>query len=168
VNWIATGLVTEVDATDRAILESLQRDARIANKDLAASVGIAPSTCLDRVLRLRRGGLITGYAAQVSPEALGRPVQALLAIRFAAHSRPLVDPFIDAIRALPETRAIHHVTGPEDFIIHVACGSIADLQRLVLEELTARPEVGHVQTNLIYSSWDGGPLLPFPDLGAER
>ena len=125
-------------------------------------VGVAPSTCLDRVARLFRLGLIARYRAEVSPDALGRPVQALLAVQFQAHSQPLVEPFIDAVRELPETRAIYHVTGPTDFIIHVACGDIPDLQRLVLEQFTARPEVSHVQTNLIFATWEGGPLPPYP------
>lgn len=154
-------MYVELDSVDQAIVRQLQNDARIANKDLAAHVGVAPSTCLDRVARLFRLGVITRYRAEVATDALGRPVQALLSIRFQAHSRPLVDPFVEAIRALPETRAIYHVTGPVDFIVHVACGDITDLQRLVLEQFTARPEVGHVQTNLIFSGWDGGPLAPY-------
>jgi DNA-binding Lrp family transcriptional regulator len=154
-------VMPELDSIDAALLALLQNDARIANKELADRVGVAPSTCLDRVARLRRLGYITGYRAHVSPEALGRPVEALLAIQFSAHSRPLVDPFVEAIRALPETRALYHVSGPEDYIVHVACGTIADLQRLVLEQFTTRPEVGHVQTSLIFSLWDGGPLAPY-------
>ena len=154
--------MTELDSIDLTLLVQLQNDARQANKDLAAQVGIAPSTCLDRVARLQRQGYITRYVAQVSCEALGRPVEALLAVQFAAHTKALVDPFVAAITALPETRALFHVSGPEDYIVHVACGTIADLQRLVLEEFTARAEVHHVQTNLIFSSWPGGPLTPFP------
>lgn len=150
-----------LDSVDELILGVLQNDARIANKDLAAKAGIAPSTCLDRVTRLFRTGLLTRYRAEIDPAAMGRTVQALLAIQFRAHSRPLVDPFVDEIRALPETRAVYHVTGPVDFIVHVACGDIPDLQRLVLDEFTARPEVGHVQTNLVFSTWDGGALTPF-------
>lgn len=150
-----------LDSIDAAILRVLQNDGRIANKDLAAAVGVAPSTCLDRVARLRRIGVITGFSAQVSPEAVGRPIEALLSVQVQPHARPLVDPFISHVLGLPETRALHHVTGGDDFIVHVACGSASDLQRLVLDEFTARREVGRVQTHLIFSTWSGGPLLPY-------
>jgi DNA-binding Lrp family transcriptional regulator len=155
-----TAASIEFDSVDRAILAALQNDGRMSNKALAAQAGIAPSTCLDRVARLRRAGVIRGYAATVSPAALGRPIEALLAIQFQAHSRPQVNPFVADIVSLPETRALHHVTGPDDFIVHVACASVRDLQRLVLDSFTARPEVGRVQTHLIFSTWDGGPLPP--------
>ncbi len=153
-----------LDATDEALVRLLQENGRMANKDLAAAVGIAPSTCLDRVARLRRAGVITGYAARVDAEALGRPVEAMLAVQVQPHARPLVDPFVVRVRSLPETRAVHHVTGPDDFLVHVACGSTTDLQRLVLDEFTARPEVARVQTHLIFSTWHGGPL-PSYDAG---
>jgi DNA-binding Lrp family transcriptional regulator len=151
-----------LDPVDLAILRELQNDGRIANKDLAAAVGIAPSTCLDRVARLRRIGAVTGFTARVSAHAIGRPIEALLSVQVRPHARPLVDPFVAHVLALPETRSLHHVSGPDDFIVHVACGSAQDLQRLVLDEFTARPEVARLQTHLIFSTWEGGPLAPYP------
>jgi DNA-binding Lrp family transcriptional regulator len=148
------------DSVDVAILRILQTDGRIANKDLAAAVGVAPSTCLDRVARLRRAGVITGYRADVDGGAVGRTVDALL-VQVQPHSRGVADSFVAHVLSLPETRAVHHVTGADDFIVHVSCGSTSDLQRLVLDEFTARTEIGRVQTHLIFSSWQGGPLLPF-------
>lgn len=150
-----------LDSVDEAILRHLQQDGRIANKDLAAAVGIAPSTCLDRVARLRRTGVITRYTAHVDSHAVGRPIEALLAVEVQPHARPLVAPFVAHVLALPETRALHHVTGPDDFLVHVACGSSQDLQRLVLDEFTARPEVARLQTHLIFSTWHGGPMTPY-------
>lgn len=157
-----------LDSIDQQILRHLQNDGRLSNKDLAAAVGVAPSTCLDRVARLVRVGVITGYTAQIDPEALGRPIEALLAVQVQPHARPLVDPFIAHVLALPETRALHHVTGPDDFVVHVACGSSKDLQRLVLSAFTARPEVARLQTHLIFSTWPGGPLTPYQPSDRQR
>jgi DNA-binding Lrp family transcriptional regulator len=151
-----------LDSVDAAILRLIQKDGRIANKDLAAAVGIAPSTCLDRVARLRRTGVITGWTAEIDAPAVGRPIEALLAVQVQPHARPLVDPFVAHVRAQPEVRALHHVTGPYDFVVHVACGSSQDLQRLVLDAFTARPEVARMETHLIFQTWKGEPLPPYP------
>jgi DNA-binding Lrp family transcriptional regulator len=62
----------ELDAIDWAILEQLQKDATIPNKQLAEQVGVAPSTCLLRVRRLRERGVITGIHAHVSSTAFRR------------------------------------------------------------------------------------------------
>jgi DNA-binding Lrp family transcriptional regulator len=152
----------ELSTVDLAIIRALQHDARITNKDLAARVGIAPSTCLDRVARLRVEGVITGYRIQVDPAMLGRPLQAMLYIQLRPHRRPLVDTFVAHLLALPETRAVYHLTGPDDFLVHVAAADVEALQRFVLDELTAREQVVRVHTNLVFQAWEGGPVLP-PD-----
>lgn len=150
----------KLDSVDLQILAALQNNARLPNKDLAVMVGIAASTCLDRVNRLRELGVILGYGVRIDPEKLGRPLQALLYIRVQPHRRPLVDPFVEHVLGLPETRELYHLTGPDDFLVHVAAENANALQRLVLDELTARDEVSLVHTNLIFQRWDGGPLLP--------
>ncbi|WP_031466556.1 Lrp/AsnC family transcriptional regulator [Sciscionella sediminilitoris] len=150
----------ELDPVDLRILTALQNNARLTNKELAAAAGIAASTCLDRVNRLRESGVIRGYRVDVDAERLGRPLRALLHVRVQPHRRPLVDPFVEHVLALPETRELYHLTGPDDFLVHVAAKNAADLQRLVLDEFTARDEVALVHTDLIFQHWDGGPLLP--------
>ncbi|GLU48905.1 AsnC family transcriptional regulator [Nocardiopsis ansamitocini] len=148
-----------MDSADLEILRILQNDARITNRDLAASVGLAPSTCLDRVARLRESGVITGNRLRVNPSALGRPIQAFLSLR-VHHSHTMLRSTAEHIRALPETRALYHLAGVDDFLVLVAAADVADLQRLVVDEFTTRPEVTQVQTMLVFEEWEGGPLLP--------
>lgn len=149
-----------MDPVDLEILRLLQNDARTTYRDLAAAVGVAPSTCLDRVARLRRSGVITGDRLRVDPARLGRPLEALLSVQVRPHRRELIAPFVERIRALPESRALFHLAGPDDYLVHVAVAGTGDLQRLVLDEFTARPEVARVETRLIFQQWDCGPLLP--------
>jgi DNA-binding Lrp family transcriptional regulator len=149
-----------LDPVDLDILRLLQADARTTNRDLAAAVGVAPSTCLDRVNRLRRAGVILGYALRLDPAVVGLPLQAFLAIRVGPHHRPLVDPFVAHVLAQPHTRALYHLAGPDDYLVHVTASDVEDLQRLVLDRFTTRREVTTVRTNLIFQAWEGGPLLP--------
>ncbi|HEX5566854.1 MAG TPA: Lrp/AsnC family transcriptional regulator [Streptomyces sp.] len=149
-----------LDPVDLEILRLLQNDARTTYRDLAAAVGVAPSTCLDRVARLRRSGVVLGHELRLDPAKLGRPLQALLAVQVRPHRKELIKPFVERVRALPESRALFHLTGPEDYLIHVAVTGTADLQRLVLDEFTSRREVARVETRLIFQQWTCGPLLP--------
>ncbi|MEV0253505.1 Lrp/AsnC family transcriptional regulator [Streptomyces sp. NPDC050732] len=151
-----------LDPVDLHILRLLQNDARTTYRELAAQVGVAPSTCLDRVTRLRRSGVILGHLLRLDPAKLGRGVEALLSVQVRPHRRDLVGPFVERVRALPESLSLFHLTGPEDFLVHVAVAGPADLQRLVLDEFTARREVARVETRLIFQQWSCGPLLP-PD-----
>ncbi|MCP2286061.1 DNA-binding transcriptional regulator, Lrp family [Promicromonospora umidemergens] len=148
-----------LDSVDRALIDELQMDGRLSNKVLAQRVGVAPSTCLARTQRLQNAGVIRGYHAEIDPAAVGRGLQAMLMVRLTTHSRPLLGPFVEWVRRLPQARAVHHVSGPDDFLVHVACADTDELQRLVLD-LTARGEVGRVQTDLVFSSWTCGPVTP--------
>lgn len=149
-----------LDPVDLDILRLLQNDARMTYRDLAAAVGVAPSTCLDRVGRLRRSGVITGHELRVDPARLGRPLEALLLVQVRPHRKELIGPFVERVRGLPESRALFHLTGPDDYLVHVAVAGTADLQRLVLEEFTSRREVARVETRLIFQQWACGPVLP--------
>src|SRR5206468_1072605 len=80
-----------------AILEALAADARISNQRIAERVGIAPSTSLARLRALRERGVIRGYHAEVNLAALGRPLQALIAVRLAVHAREQIDAFTSAV-----------------------------------------------------------------------
>nr|WP_211269139.1 Lrp/AsnC family transcriptional regulator [Saccharothrix syringae] len=139
-----------MDSVDAAIVRELQKDARLPNKDLAARVNVAPSTCVVRHRSLRERGVITGYHAEVDLAAVGRSVQAVVAVRVRPHTRAVVEPFMAYALSLPEVLAVSHVAGPEDFLVHVAVADTAHLQRLVLDRFTTRREVSEVRTNLLF------------------
>ena len=149
-----------LDPVDLQILRLLQNDARTTYRDLAAAVGVAPSTCLDRVNRLRRTGVIRGYSVQLDPVALGLPLQAFLAVRTGPHHGPVVEQFVAHVLAQPHTRAVYFVAGADDFLIHVTARDVEDLQRVAVDALDVRPEVISVRTNLVFQAWQGGPPLP--------
>lgn len=76
-----------LDPVDLHILRLLQNDARTTYRELAAEVGVAPSTCLDRVTRLRRSGVILGHQLRLDPARLGRGLEALLSVQVRPHRR---------------------------------------------------------------------------------
>ncbi len=138
-----------LDRIDRELVVELQKNARMSNKELAALVGLSPSSCLERVRRLRERGVFSGFHAAVDPALLGRPTQALISVRLQVHHRHLIDDFYDHVLRLPESSAVFHVTGSDDYVVHVAVPDTEHLRSLVLD-LTARDEVEHVETRLIF------------------
>ena len=140
----------QLDRIDFAILLVLQKNARLANNRLAEMVGVAPSTCLERVRRLTRLGVIRGYHCDVDPAALGVGLEAMIAVRLRRHSRDLVDSFRQYVAELAEVRSVFHVTGGDDFLVHVAVRDSDHLRDLALDSFTTRSEVDHIQTRLIF------------------
>lgn len=139
-----------VDSVDAAILESLAADARISNQRIAERVGIAPSTSLARLRALRERGVIRGYHAEVDLAALGRPLQALIAVRLAVHAREQIDAFTSAVSELPGVVMVFHLTGVTDYLVWVAAADPQDLRGFVVDHLVTHPAVAHAETSLIY------------------
>jgi DNA-binding Lrp family transcriptional regulator len=149
-----------LDRTDIAILRALQNDARIPNKALAAEVGLAPSSCLERVRRLRARGVLRGFHAEVDPAALGRDQQALIAVRIRPHTRKVIDAFWQHVLAQPETVAVFHVSGADDFLVHASFRDPGHLRDFLLDRVALRSEVAHLETHLIFAQERSTVLEP--------
>ena len=151
-----------MDRIDAEILRLLQKDGRLSNKALAAAVGLAPSSCLERVRRLQRSGVIRGVHADVDPEALGVGLEAIYFIELAKHARELVETFQAEIGRLPEVRSVFLVAGQYDFLVHVAVRDAQHLRDLALDRITLRPEVTRIETVLIFGHQRNHVLPAYP------
>jgi DNA-binding Lrp family transcriptional regulator len=147
-----------LDDVDLAILEALAEDARIPNNRLAERLGIAPSTCLARVRALRKSGVLRGFHADVDLAALGRPLQAMVAVRLTVHHREEIEAFTRAVRDLPGVLSVFHVAGVNDYLVWVAAADAQDLREFVVDHLATHRSVAHAETSLIYEHRRGpGP-----------
>ena len=149
----------ELDSVARRLLSELQKDARQTNKALAEKVGVAPSTCLERIRELRARGVIRRFRAEVDPAAVGRPMEAILSIQQRGAHRSAIDALLSDTARMPETVRVMALTGTTDFIVHVAVRDMDHLRDLVWR-LTERPEVGRVQSSLVFARVEGSELLP--------
>lgn len=139
----------DLDEIDRHIVRELARDARLANNALAERAGIAPSTCLGRVRSLRERGVIRGYHADVDPAALGRPLQAMIAVRLQSHARSRIRSFVAEVAGLPEVLNVFFLAGKDDFLLHVSAASTSALRDFV-ETLSSNGDVSYTETSLIF------------------
>ncbi|MFJ8952624.1 Lrp/AsnC family transcriptional regulator [Streptomyces sp. NPDC102381] len=134
-----------LDPTDIRILEALQRNGRASYAELARSVSMSPSAVTERVRRLEESGVITGYSAVVSPEALGLDILAFARLRYPTGN---YKPFHDLLDTTPQIVEAHHVTGEDCFVLKVVARSMRDL-----EHTTGRiATLGSVTTSIVYSS----------------
>ena len=139
-----------VDDVDSAIVRELQRNARQTNRDLARAVGIAPSTCLERVRLLRDRGVLTGYHADIDLGALNRHVQAFLHVQVRPMSRDVIEGFKAYATKLPEVLAVFVVAGGDDFLVHVAVPSVDALHSFLMDRFTGRREIVGFRSSVIY------------------
>ncbi|WP_328477370.1 Lrp/AsnC family transcriptional regulator [Actinoplanes sp. NBC_00393] len=139
-----------VDEIDSALIRELQTNARQTNRDLARAVGIAPSTCLERVRLLRDRGVITGYHAEVSLTELGRDVQALLHVQVRPLTRAVIEGFKAYAAGLPEVLSVFVLAGGDDFLVHVAVPSVDSLHAFLMDRFSDRREIVGFRSSIIY------------------
>lgn len=142
--------MTKLDNVDRRLLALLQDDDRQSLAELAKAIGIPASTINDRIKRLQRHGIVTGFHARVSPEALGLN---LLAFMLVAWSNPRVEPmFLKKIEASPAVLECHHITGAWNYLLKVRVGTTRDLEKFLAEIVKAVDGIERTETLIALSS----------------
>ena len=128
---------------------------------------MAASSCLIRVRNLQSRGVLSGFHAEIDPAALGIGIQAMIAIRLGRHFKPGVLAFHTHALALPEVIQLYHLSGSNDFLIHVWVKDAEHLRELSMTGITAREEVVHIETSLIFEHSRSFDLSVQPDLDEE-
>jgi DNA-binding Lrp family transcriptional regulator len=144
-----------LDQIDEKLVWELTRDARLSNKELAERVGLAPSTCLMRVRALQESGVIRSFHAHPDWAALGLSVEAIVAVRLRAQARGEIDTYAQRVITLPNVLNVFFLGGADDFFIHVACSSTAQLREFVAQQLSMDTSVASTQTNIVFEHLNG-------------
>jgi Lrp/AsnC family leucine-responsive transcriptional regulator len=132
-----------VDDVDRAILLHLQRNARIANNELADLVGLSPSPCLRRVRNLEAAGVIAGYTAVLDRVAVGCAYEPIVWVTLSTVTRESMLEFEAAIDETPQIVEAARMMGQPDYLLRVVSIDAEDFESLYIDTLAGLP---HVQT----------------------
>lgn len=120
---------SELEATDRKILELLADDGRMSFTDLGKATGLSTSAVHQRVKRLEARGLILGYGATIDYHQLGLPLTAFISIRPIDPSQPDDSP--ERLRTISEIESCWSVAGDESYILKVRVASPLELEDLL-------------------------------------
>ena len=133
----------ELDKTDRKILKLLQQNARIAMTELAEKVGLSTTPVTERVRRLEREGIISGYHARLNPHALGQSLLVFVEIKLRSKSGNIFEDFRREVALIPQIMECHLVSGEYDYLIKVRLPNMSayrDLLGRILLQLPAASE----------------------------
>jgi Lrp/AsnC family leucine-responsive transcriptional regulator len=138
-----------LDRIDRNILKHLQRNNRIANRDLARAVGLSPPACLKRVRRLRQAGAILADTAEVDPRALGYGVTVLARLSLERPSEEATERFERKVRAMPQVLQCWKVAGDTDFVLLVCARDLDDYQRFARAVLASDTNLRDYRSDIV-------------------
>lgn len=138
-----------MDRIDSEILSRLRADGRISWRDLGAAVGLSANAAADRVRRLRRAGVVTGFAALVDPAVGGRRLEALIGVTLAPDTDS--DEFATACDRLESVTEVLHLAGSPDYQLRVACHDTAELD-VLLRVLRRKLGAADTETKIVLRS----------------
>ena len=128
-----------LDQLDRHILRILQDEGRISMKDLGQRVGLSITPCIERVKRMERAGVISGYHARVDPAALGAKLLVFVEITLNQKSASAFEQFRGAVLHIPEVQECHLVSGDFDYLIKARIHEMAQYRKLLGDILLQLP-----------------------------
>jgi DNA-binding Lrp family transcriptional regulator len=138
-----------LDATDRRLVAILTRDGRATNSAIARQLGLAESTSLARIKRLKDLGVINRFTVEIDRRKLGRPVQAIVHVRLRRNARKSTRDFYDHLIRQPDVEKVFLVAGRDDFVVQIATATPASLSKLVQEGILNHASVSRTVTQLI-------------------
>jgi Lrp/AsnC family leucine-responsive transcriptional regulator len=139
----------DLDRIDRRILDLLQKDGRIAMTDLAQKVGLSATPCTERVRRLEREGVITGYHARVNPQALGKNLLVFVEIKLSAKSGEVFDRVKKELIFVPEVMECHLVSGDFDYLVKARITEMSEYRRLLGNILLKLPSAAESRSYVV-------------------
>jgi len=135
-----------MDDIDNRILGLLVRNGRASYAELGQGVGLSPHATADRVRRLVRSGVITGFTVMVDARAAGNLLDAYIDVRLAPGTQP--DQFESRAAELAQLRELAFVTGRFDYQLRVVCKDADDLDHVV-RVLRQKAGAMHTETRIV-------------------
>jgi DNA-binding Lrp family transcriptional regulator len=128
---VSPGATIALDEIDLAMLQVLVSDGRISQRQLAVKLGISAPTVGERMTRLERAGVITGYSAQVNLAAVGYGQTVYLSVKAAPGSD--LSAIMSKLWAVPEIHEILVVTGDVDLLARLTVRDYAHLRTILID-----------------------------------
>jgi Lrp/AsnC family leucine-responsive transcriptional regulator len=136
-----------IDQKDRQILESLQRDAKLPQAEIARRVGLSPASVNERIHKLEQQGIIRKYVALLDDQKAGSEITAFIEV-FIEHPRH-EGPFVRLTRELDQVQECHYVTGEFSCLLKVKVADRVALRELVLDRINALEGVRQTKTMIV-------------------
>ncbi len=136
----------QIDRFDRAILDVLAAEGRIAVTELARRIGLSKSPTQARLKRLEKSGVITGYRAMIDPIRTGREHVAFVEVKLSDTREAALEAFNAEVCKIAEVEECHMIAGAFDYLLKVRTSDMRAYRRVLGERISALPHVAHSST----------------------
>ncbi len=152
--------MSEPDRIDLKILDLLQRNGRMSVTEVGEQVGLSTSPCSERIKRLERQGLITGYHARVDAVQLGKPLLVFIEITLSQKSPQVFETVRREVGLMPEVLECHLVSGSFDYLVKARLRAMNDYRELLGTILDKIPVPAQSNSYVVMEEIKQSTVLP--------
>ena len=150
----------ELDEIDKKLVQLLQEDSKKTTKQYADSLNLSKTAVYERIRRLERHGVVTGYVALVDKSKIQRNFTVLCHIRLAQHIKENVLRFEREVLKLQEVSECFHVSGDYDYILKIHVENMEKYREFMVTKLTAISNIGSTQSSFVISEVKHSTAIP--------
>ncbi|MBM3416182.1 MAG: Lrp/AsnC family transcriptional regulator [Bacteroidetes bacterium] len=139
----------QLDSTDIRILQLLQIDARLTNKEIADKLGKTVTPIYERIKWLEQEGYIQRYVAVLDKNKIDKNLVAYTNVQLKEHSHPMLKAFERDIVKFDEVMECNHMTGIYDYLLKIVVKNMNEYQGFIVNKLAKLPNIGTVQSGFV-------------------
>lgn len=141
----------ELNIDDIRILNLLQHDARLTNKEIASKLGKSVTAIHERIRKLQDSHVIEGYVAILNRDLIGKSLIAYTTVKLKEHAQQMLERFARDIAQFPEVMECHRLAGHFDYLIKVVVRDMNEYNTFLMKKLSTLPNLGSVESNFVLS-----------------
>lgn len=141
-------MAQQLDSYDRKLLQLLQTNNRMSQRELADAVNLSPSAVNRRIAALEADGVITANTSVVDPAKVGKPITVLVQVKLESERLDLLDEIKKRFVDCPQVQQVYYVTGEFDFLLVLAVADMTEYERLTRELFFVASNVKSFQTHV--------------------
>ena len=138
-----------LDRTDLAILRTLQQNAKLTTKELAAAVHLSPTPVFERMKRLERQGVIKKYVAILDAQKLDRAFMVFCSVKLSRMNHDIALDFSRRITEIAEVTECYNISGDFDYLLKINVRDMAQYQQILLEKLGTIESLGSLKSSFV-------------------
>lgn len=139
----------QFDRIDLAILRTLQDNAKLTTKELAAAVHLTPTPVFERLKRLERQGVIKKYVAVLDAQKLNRAFVVFCSVKLSRMNHDIALDFTRRIREIPEVTECYNISGDFDYLLKINVQDMAQYQQILLDKLGTIESLGSLKSSFV-------------------
>lgn len=149
IEFILMNTLEKLDKVDLQILRTLQSNARLTTKELAASVSLSSTPVFERLKRLENGGYIKKYIAVLDAEKLNQGFVVFCSVKLRRLNKEIAAEFTRIIQEIPQVTECYNISGSYDYLLKIHAPNMKYYQEFILNVLGTIDSLGSLESTFV-------------------